>query len=172
MDAVAAAITVDVIGLAAFNRDLQATCTLPSNTPTSNGITTHSQEQQQLQQQAAASGNSTTSNTSSTGGSSSKVQDGVGGSGAGGICGSVSFPRGREVLEVISHLVVAMQARNNPLNRWFPWRQVRLQLRRVKGVRGRGRGLETMRQQAGPARRARREEVFNGAGGSGIMISQ
>ena len=32
----------------------------------------------------------------------------------------------REVLEVISHLVVAMQARNNPLNRYFPWRQVRL----------------------------------------------
>lgn len=35
------------------------------------------------------------------------------------------FPRGREVLDVISHLVVAMQARNNPLNRWLPWRQVR-----------------------------------------------
>jgi hypothetical protein len=42
----------------------------------------------------------------------------------------VPFPRGREVLEVISHLVVAMQARNNPLNRWFPWRQVR-RVRRV-----------------------------------------
>jgi hypothetical protein len=43
-----------------------------------------------------------------------------------GICGSIAFPRGREVLEVIGHLVEAMQGRNNPLNRWFPWRQVRV----------------------------------------------
>lgn len=111
MDRVAAGITVDVIGLAAFNRDLQATCTLPPSTPATAATT---QPQQQHQGPAAPSS------------TSSSVQDSAGGSGspgsqpAEGICGSVLFPRGREVLDVIGHLVVAMQARNNPLNRWFP----------------------------------------------------
>jgi hypothetical protein len=88
------------------------------------------------------------------------VQDGVSGSSMAGICGSVSFPRGQEVLEVISHLVVAMQARNNPLNRWFFWRQVRLQLGRVKGAgggggataKGGGRGLGAYASAARPCK--------------------
>jgi hypothetical protein len=29
-----------------------------------------------------------------------------------------------DTLLVMQHLLKAMQARNNPLNRWFPWRQV------------------------------------------------
>eukprot|EP00775_Hariotina_reticulata_P003654 gene3654-3915_t len=33
------------------------------------------------------------------------------------------FGRGAEVQEVVHHLTEAMQRRNNPLNRWFPWRQ-------------------------------------------------
>jgi hypothetical protein len=134
MDAVAAAITVDVIGVAAFNRDLQATCTLPASThstPTTNTTNDNT---------------STTTTTSSSSGStesigvegsaqaakalSSEGEAGTGGAAAGsaatqGIGGSVVFPHGHEVLHVIGHLVVAMQGRNNPLNRWFPWRKVR-----------------------------------------------
>ncbi|WIA28825.1 hypothetical protein OEZ86_011354 [Tetradesmus obliquus] len=95
VDLLAQQITVDVIGMAAFGRDLEATVRRP----------------QQQQQESGAGGNSTAS--SSKQGSSS----GGGGSGR-GISG-----RGGEVLEVMRHLVVAMQARNNPLNRWFPWRK-------------------------------------------------
>jgi hypothetical protein len=135
MDAVAAAITVDVIGLAAFNRDLQATCTLPA-APHATAATQPSTQpdtksgptdQQTTVPEPAGSQSGASSNSTQQAG----VQESIGVSTADastvpeGICGSVAFPRGREVLEVISHLVVAMQARNNPLNRWFPWRQVR-----------------------------------------------
>jgi len=134
MDAVAAAITVDVMGLAAFNRDLQATCTLPTHTPhntsaaTSNTTTTTSPGQQCRGQEDPA-GEGASGSNSVPGDGAAVSPAGAKGSGSGptpaGICGSVMFPRGREVLEVISHLVVAMQGRTNPLNRWFPWRQVR-----------------------------------------------
>lgn len=122
MDAVAAAITVDVIGLAAFNRDLQATCSLP--TPAQ--PVAHTQGATQAAAAAAATppapagADASGLDSSSTAAGSSTAPPA-----AAGICGSVPFPRGREVLNVISHLVVAMQARNNPLNRWIPWRQVR-----------------------------------------------
>lgn len=143
MDAVAAAITVDVMGLAAFNRDLQATCTLPTHTPhnsntphhtsgatsnTTTTTTTSSSGQQCLGQEVAA-GEVPLGSNSVPGAGAAVSPAGAGGNGSGstpaGICGSVMFPRGREVLEVISHLVVAMQGRTNPINRWFPWRQVR-----------------------------------------------
>jgi hypothetical protein len=93
MDLVAQQITVDVIGMAAFDRDLEATVRRP---------------EQQQQQQGAADANSTADSSSEVNSSSSR-----------GIAG-----RGGEVLEVMRHLVVAMQSRNNPLNRWFPWRKV------------------------------------------------
>lgn len=132
MDAVAAAITVDVIGLAAFNRDLQATCTLPAAPHATAAMqpdaTSAPTDQQTPVPDPAGTQSAASSNSTQNAG---VVQESTGVSTEGastvpnGICGSVAFPRGREVLEVISHLVVAMQARNNPLNRWFPWRQVR-----------------------------------------------
>jgi hypothetical protein len=135
MDAVAAAITVDVIGLAAFNRDLQATCTLPAVPPTTAATQPSTRpdtesgttDQQTVMPQPTGSQSGASSNRTQAAG----VRESIGVSTTHantvpeGICGSVAFPRGREVLEVISHLVVAMQARNNPLNRWLPWRQVR-----------------------------------------------
>jgi hypothetical protein len=99
MDQAAAAITVDVIGLAAFHRDLQATCTA-----------------------AAAAAASSAGSAAAAEAAAPVAEEGQQPPGIGG---SVVFGRGAEVLSVISHLVVAMQARNNPLNRWFPWRKVR-----------------------------------------------
>jgi hypothetical protein len=102
MDLVAQQITIDVIGMAAFDRDLQATVRTP---------------QPDVHLHAAASANNSTngSNSEAMNSSSSSSESGSGR----GIAG-----RGGEVLEVMRHLVVAMQARNNPLNRWFPWRKV------------------------------------------------
>lgn len=105
IDLAAQQVTVDVIGLAAFDRDLQATATRVTS--------------------------AAETDTSSSCGHNSNwllsylglVQDAPAidldrGSGA-SIVG-----RGGEVLAVMRHLVVAMQQRNNPLNRWFPWRKV------------------------------------------------
>jgi hypothetical protein len=133
MDAVAAAITVDVIGLAAFNRDLQATCSLPTHTA---GATANKQQPAEAPsgpapatgREAGQTSHGNLSNSTQTQATLSSASDSTAGGAAApaGIAGSVAFPRGREVLEVISHLVVAMQGRMNPFNRWFPWRQVRL----------------------------------------------
>ncbi|KAF8072732.1 Cyp3a9 [Scenedesmus sp. PABB004] len=73
LDAAAQRVTVDVVGLAAFDRDLRAT--------------------------------------------------GGGGAGAGVDAGCRVLACGPAVVETMRHLVVAMQARNNPLNRWFSWRK-------------------------------------------------
>jgi hypothetical protein len=104
MDLVAQQITIDVIGMAAFDRDLQATVRKPQA-----DVHPHA---------AAASANNSTDGSSSEAINSSSSSSNKSGSGR-GIAG-----RGGEVLEVMRHLVVAMQARNNPLNRWFPWRKV------------------------------------------------
>lgn len=109
IDLAAQQVTIDVIGLAAFDRDLQATATRAS----------------------AVTHDTTTSSSGSRGYTSHWLLSSLGwaqdvppidlyhGSGA-GIVG-----RGGEVLSVMRRLVVAMQQRNNPLNRWFPWRKVR-----------------------------------------------
>jgi hypothetical protein len=111
MDLVAQQITVDVIGMAAFDRDLEATVRKPA-----------ADQQKQQQQQCCAAGSSSADKRKegswldgSNGSSSSSSS-----SGGRGITG-----RGVEVVTVMRHLVVAMQSRNNPLNRWFPWRKVR-----------------------------------------------
>jgi hypothetical protein len=123
MDAAAAAITVDVIGLAAFNRDLQATCPpIPGCTigaarragPHGSDAGSAAAAPQQGSKAAAAPAPA----AAAAGGEQPQLR-------APAIGGSVLFPRGRDVLGVINRLVVAMQARNNPLNRWFPWRKVR-----------------------------------------------
>jgi hypothetical protein len=103
MDLVAQQITIDVIGMAAFDRDLEATVRKPQP------------ELHTEQHTTGAITNSTSGSSSEALNSSSSSESGSGR----GIAG-----RGDEVLEVMRHLVVAMQSRNNPLNRWFPWRKV------------------------------------------------
>ena len=64
--------------------------------------------------------------------------DVIGSFGFGRDFGATDLCKPSEVLTVIRHLTQAMQARNNPLNRWFPWRKVR---RRWGGEGGEGEGL-------------------------------
>jgi hypothetical protein len=111
MDAVAAAITVDVIGVAGFNRDLQATCRLRAGAIAAGAA-------------GAGTAQAADAGESAAGQQQDQSKAEPAGPAAAGICGSVLFPRGCEVLDVISHLTVAMQGRNHPFNRWFPWRQV------------------------------------------------
>jgi hypothetical protein len=90
--------------MAAFDRDLQATVRKP-------------QHQTHLHTTGASTDNSTS-------GSGSEAPNSSSSSGSGSGSGRGIAGRGGEVLEVMRHLVVAMQSRNNPLNRWFRWRKV------------------------------------------------
>jgi hypothetical protein len=95
MDAAAQAVTVDVIGLAAFDRDLRATSSVAA-VQGMHALEIEQQQQQQVQRQQPR-------------------PQGISPEG-----------RGPEVMLIMRHLLISMQKRNNPLNRWFPWRQVRL----------------------------------------------
>lgn len=134
VDLAAQQVTVDIIGLAAFDRDLEATVHRSRSAPQHSDTDTNSGngDKQQQQREAAAAPADVVSrlkgpeghwllsylglNKSSSGMSPIDINAGSGA----GISG-----RGGEVLYVMRHLVVAMQQRNNPLNRWFPWRKVR-----------------------------------------------
>lgn len=142
IDLAAQQVTVDVIGLAAFDRDLQATVTRATSTTGIRHTPAGIQSSGTPPAPAAGSETSppesltttTTNKTSSTKtapdysgdwlsaflGVNDKMKELDISKGSGvGISG-----RGGEVVDVIRHLVVAMQQRNNPLNRWFPWRKV------------------------------------------------
>lgn len=96
LELAAGQVTADVIGQALFGRDLCATCRGGSSDALA----------------VSADGRLVTAEPDEQ-----QQQGGGPGGEAGG--------RGNELIRVIRRLTVAMQQRNNPLNRWFPWRQVR-----------------------------------------------